>query len=694
MSNLTATIASGDSLDVRSFQVQTEMSGVFLVSLVVRTKNADIDFDTVVGAPASFNARPRTGTPLAWSGLCSDMELLAAEPGGLSTHRLTIVPKLWLLTQRRNYRMFQFQSEIDIASALLGEWGIQHERRLTSQYKKRKYRVQYGESDYDFLSRMLEDAGVSFFCEEGESLVLSDTPQEGAPRVLPLLFRDNVDRLGSNYATDVTVGRRVRPGKYVLQDHDYRRPAGFSLAGTAAGGLATEARLERFHYVPGASLFEAAASGETPNADDRGASRHDPESANRLAKARLASKQARARQVSFRTDLLDIAAGAVITMADHPRSDLGLGKPQLVLSSLVSGSHDGEWSNQILAVDASKPYAPMMKTPKPRTKGVESATVVGPTGEEIHTDEFGRVRVRFHWDREAKGDETSSCWIHVNQPWSGSGYGGSNLPRIGQEVLVDFLGGDPDRPVIIGRVYTNLQKTPYKLPDDKTRSGWRSNSTGGGGGYNELMFEDRLGGELVNLQAQRDMTVLVKNDESKNVVRNRKHAIGNNNEETVAVNERYAVGQKQELSVGDSRDVQVAKDQNHTIGDTATTQAQNGSIVNTAKDAITNSAAIAYVDAKESVIITCGASTFFMNPKMIILQSERVFINPGEKETAKAVQAGANGTITPLSEIEAAKKAEEQAKAAAARAEQQRKSIEYMGNAYWGMGGVGFPRPR
>jgi type VI secretion system secreted protein VgrG len=152
---------------------------------------------------------------------------------------------------------------------------------------------------------------------------------------------------------------------------------------------------------------------------------------------------------------------------------------------------------------------------------VESATVVGQKGEEIHTDEFGRVRVHFHWDRESQMDEKSSCWIHVSQSWAGAGYGTTHLPRLGQEVLVDFLGGDPDRPVIVGRVYTNLQKVPYKLPDNKTQSGWRSNSTGGGGGYNEIMFEDANGKELVNIQAERDLTELVKHDATITVKNNR-----------------------------------------------------------------------------------------------------------------------------------------------------------------------------
>src|SRR5262249_35064341 len=155
--------------------------------------------------------------------------------------------------------------------------------------------------------------------------------------------------------------------------------------------------------------------------------------------------------------------------------------------------------------------------------------------------EFGRVRVQFHWDRYGSRDDNSSCWIHVNQPWGGAGYGASNLPRIGQEVLVDFLGGDPDRPVIVGRVYTAQQPTPYTLPASKTQSGWKSNSTGGGGGYNEIKFEDALGQELFSTQAERDHAALVKHDSSTSIWNDRTHAVGGNNTETVQLQEKLTV---------------------------------------------------------------------------------------------------------------------------------------------------------
>ncbi len=503
-----------------------------------------------------------------WTGLCSELQQLQVEEGGLSTYHLVIVPTLWLLTQRRNHRMFQQKSELDIVLQLLGEWGIKPEKRLSSTYKKRKYRVQYGESDFAFLSRMLEDAGISFFFEahEHESrLVLSDAPQSAEARA-PIPFRDSPTTADRQHVSAVRVGRKVRPGKYTMRDHDYRKDPSFKLlAGAAAKASDVESQLERFHYTPGAFLFGADKGDSTPHADDKGKTRTDEGEAATLAQKRLDAKRSSARTITFETNVLDLGPGVVTAILDHPRSDLGHGKRLLVVETARNGTFGGEWSTHVEARSAEAAYHPALSTPKPTAVGVESATVVGPAGEEIHTDEFGRVRVHFHWDRESKMDDNSSCWIHVSQSWGGSGYGGSNLPRIGQEVLVDFLGGDPDRPIITGRVYTNLQKTPYGLPANKTQSGWKSNSTGGTGGYNEIMFEDSGGKELLRMQAEKDMHKLVKHDEDSTVGRNRSRlvkgnediTIGKNLSKNVALNEREVTGQNRNISVGVNRSASI-----------------------------------------------------------------------------------------------------------------------------------------
>ncbi len=338
------------------------------------------------------------------------------------------------------------------------------------------------------------------------------------------------------------MGQVVKPGKYTIRDHDYRMPPSYKLVADHAAGKGIENKLERFHYTPGAFLFGADKGDSTPVADDKGKTRTDQTEGALLAQKRLEAKRADAKIISFETNAPDIGPGMVVSFLDHPRADLGKGKKLLVIESAFSGSSTGDWHKSCEARSADVAYRPPMNTPKPKVAGIESATVVGPPGEEIHTDEFGRVRCHFHWDRESKMDDNSSCWIHVSQPWGGSGYGGMNLPRVGQEVIVDFLGGDPDRPVIVGRLYTNLQKVPYKLPQDKTKSGWKSNSTNKTGGYNELMFEDAAGKELINIQAEKDLHKLVKHDERETTGNDRTIGVAHNRSSTIGNNDTAAVG--------------------------------------------------------------------------------------------------------------------------------------------------------
>jgi type VI secretion system secreted protein VgrG len=571
-------VATHDALDVRHFVVQERISSLFEVRVVAVSSNPDIDFEAVIGQPMSFVAHgPEVRT---WAGVCSDLRQVRVEEHHLSHYELTLVPRMWLLTQRRNHRMFQLLTELDIVQKILGEWGIPPTLRLTGQYKKRKYRLQYGESDYTFVCRMLEDAGVSFYFDNsGESgIVLDDGPQNNTAR-LPIGFRDTpADNTQLEYVTQVHVGRRLRPGKYTVRDHDYRRPATYPLLVASTGGEAVEGKLEHFDYVPGAFLYESQKGEDTPAADDKGKYRADEQEAEALVQRRLDAERSSAREVTFMTNTLDLAPGTVLSFLDHPKSELGPKKKLLVIASRLEGEVPKQWVHTCTAVSGDQQYRPPLVTPKPRAQGVESATVVGPPGEEIHVDEFGRVRVQFHWDREGQYDDHSSCWIHVSQPWGGSGFGGTNLPRIGQEVIVDFLGGDPDRPVIVGRVYTNLTKTPYSLPANKTQSGWKSNTSPTTGGYNEMMFEDKAGQELVRFQAEKDHNELVKNDRSSNIGNDRTTNIGNDESQTVGNNLMQQVqnnlsemvGMNRSRSVGNDENVQIARNMVTQVGEMVT----------------------------------------------------------------------------------------------------------------------------
>lgn len=619
--NLEATIATGDAIDVRLFRVHEGFSSLFEVHLIVRSKNPDIDFAAVLGRPASFvvNKSGLAGSNRTWQGICNHIEQVEVdEESGASSYQLTIVPQLWFLSQRRNHRMFQLLSEPQIALKILKEWGIEPEVQVDmAAYKDRKYRVQYGESDYAFICRLLEDVGITFYHDviEGETkLILSDRPTDNPPRpvALPYVNRPN-GSLHHDFVTNVRITRQTRPGRYTQRDVDYRRAPSFPLMATAQGDHPAETGLERFHYNPGAFLFRDSAGADTPTADDKAVHRTSLDEAKKQTQKRLEAKQGPARMVVFEAAAADLRPGVVMSMTGHPRSDLAPGKQLLVVAANYDGDDSGDWIHTVEARFADIPYRPPLVTPKPKVSGVESATVTGPAGEEIHVDEFGRVRVHFHWDRESKMDQDSSCWIPVSQPWGGAGYGGMNIPRIGQEVIVDFLGGDPDRPVIIGRVYTNLQKVPYALPANKTKSGWRSNSSPTNGGFNELMFEDAAGRELVRFQAEKDYTGLVKNNSG--------HVIGNDSVSYVGNNEGHAVVKNHKTQIGEKREMVVGADQVHVVG---------GEMIAVGrKTSVHKSTEIMIHESDGQILLRVGPSAIILTPKGIVIDAPEVHINPG-----------------------------------------------------------------
>jgi type VI secretion system secreted protein VgrG len=262
--------------------------------------------------------------------------------------------------------------------------------------------------------------------------------------------------------------------------------------------------------------------------------------------------------------------------------------------------------------------------------GAESATVVGPPGEEIHCDEFGRVRVHFHWDRESRMDDSSSCWIHVAQPWGGAGYGAICLPRVGQEVLVQFLGGDPDRPVIVGRVFTNLQKVPYKLPDHKTRSGLRSSSTHATGGFNEIMFEDEAGEELFNVQAERDFQMLVKHDGTSTVANDLNLTIGKNLTKRVSENEREFTGMNRSVTVGVDRSTRVESNDTTSVGASYTLRISKDDSGDGAGECTTVT-----VSERTIVLSTGEGARIILEGKKVRIQGETIELEGSSSVTSK-----------------------------------------------------------
>jgi type VI secretion system secreted protein VgrG len=621
---LDVAIHSDDPLEVRVFEVEEGLSSLFVVNLEVVSANPDIDLDAVIGRPARFAlVDDQTGSTLrSWSGICRSIEQVDVEEseGSLSTYEMTIVPEMWFLTQRRNHRILQQRSEPQIAIAILQEWGLTVEERLdVASYPTRDYRVQYGESDFHFVSRMLEDAGVSYFFEADEDgatmrVVLSDAPERNE-RVADLPYVHTPTSTDAVLATEVRILRRVRPGRYTQRDVDHRRPPEFPVLASRAGGIDPESRLERFHYTPGAFLFQQDATSGSPAGDDRGAHRADLGRGAEQVQRRLDAKRGSARIVIFRAQASGLSPGAVVALSGHPRRDLAPDRTLLVAAASHHGFATGGWEHRYEARFTDIPHRPPLTTPKPRVNGIESATVVGPAGEEIHVDEMGRVRVHFHWDRESQMNEQSSCWVPVSQPWGGAGFGAVNLPRIGQEVIVDFLGGDPDTPVVVGRVYTGVRQVPYTLPANKTQSGLKSYSSPATGGYNEMMFEDAAGRELLRIQAERDLTSLVKNDETT--------VVQNDSTSSIGHDEVHSVANNQTLFVGNDRMELVMGNHVRCVEGDLIQQTFEGMTIHTSKQPF-------LVEGDTEITLAVGNSTIKMEPASITIQADDVFINPGD----------------------------------------------------------------
>ncbi len=570
---------SGEStFSVRRFRVEERMNGLFTASITALSPHADLDLSGIVGQQAAFVIASGLDGALVggrrWSGVCNFLEQVRVEPSGLSTYDLTIVPHAWLLTQRRNHRLFQHKSVPEILDKLFAEWNLEPTWRVDrGRYPKLELRVQYGESDWDFVSRLVEEAGISVYfveSEQGSRLCFDDKPHAGDARLgPPLPFADATELLNAGrieHVTAVRVSEHVRPRRTTTSDFDFRRPRYRILSKSGDAAASLEAMLEQYHYVPGAALAETGKAGDTPSADDKGFGRHAEATIQTLVEQAQRSHRALRKVVKLQSNAFDLAPGVIFSMSGHPRSDLGSGQRLLVTYTRVEGEEGKEWSLDVKALFADEPYHPPAVTQKPRIHGIQNAIVVGPDGQEIHTDEYGRVRVQFPWDRDGGFDEDSSIWLRVSQGWAGGGYGMMTLPRVGSEVLVQFLDGDPDHPLVVGRAFNGSATVPYALPDNKTVSTWKSASTPGGEGANEIKMEDLKGQELLYVQAERDHATLVKHDEVRLVGRNRTTVIEKDEVLSIKEDRTMVVQHDERATVQNDRVAIVGHDEHGSVG--------------------------------------------------------------------------------------------------------------------------------
>jgi type VI secretion system secreted protein VgrG len=506
--------------------------------------------------------------------------------GDLTAYEATVRPGLWLLTRASDCRIFQEMSVVQIVKAVCDKYGSAvslSESALSNTYAALPYCVQYRETDFDFVCRLLEDAGIYFYFTHGadsHTMVLADS--YGAHQPIAgyeaLKFSDRAPRATDSAETvfSWTTGGAITASKVVLDDFDFEKAAA-----SASGGLVSTATI-------------AAAFGQASyEMYDYPGNFSKPADGSALARARIESLHGQGEQVSVTTNARGLHPGGLFTLAEHPRADQN--RAYLVTAAgyevtgndYASGGQGFAFACTIDAIGKEHAFRPLPTIPRPVVQGPQTAMVVGKAGEEIWTDKYGRVKVQFHWDRLGKDDENSSCWVRVAQGWAGKGWGAMAIPRIGMEVVVSFLEGDPDRPLVTGCVYNADAMPPYALPDEQTISTVKSRSSKNGDGFNELRFEDKKGEEEVYLHAERDFLRVVKNNDALKVgfetadkgnqtidIKNdQTTTIGHNQVENVDNNQTVTVKADQKLDVGGDQSVGIDGAQKVKVGSTIVIEA-------------------------------------------------------------------------------------------------------------------------
>lgn len=518
------TLSIGDiALRVVRFSGREGLSTLFEFQLDVA--GIDLDPETLLGQPALLTIRG-FDEPRLVHGIVSEAAYVG-QTRDLLLYELTLTPWAHRLLHQQDCRIFQDQTTEEIITKVLSAAGFPHgwfRFSLSEEYSPRNYCVQYRETHFTFISRLLEEDGIFHFFEHEEDKhvwVMADhaqahTPIVGDPALsfCPPLGRVVQDR---EHVKSFRFGGRIRAGKVSLRDFNLHRPD-MAMEVKEAGKVGAE--LEVYDF-PG-------------EYQDPG--RAGPHQGQLMAKIRLEAIQATRTLGTGESDCPRLQAGRSMILVGHPRHELNgdyrilqvqhAGAQSQVLQQ--DASEETSYNNSFVLSELKVPFRPAREAPRPVMRGVQTATVVGPEGEEVHTDKHGRVRLQFHWDRESTRDENSATWVRVSQSWAGNGYGSMFIPRIGHEVLVDFIEGDPDRPIVVGRIYHGQNDTPYPLPDEKTKSTIRSESSPGGGGFNELRFEDRKGAEEVFVHAQRDLNGVILNDRTEQVGVNRTAKVGVN----------------------------------------------------------------------------------------------------------------------------------------------------------------------
>jgi type VI secretion system secreted protein VgrG len=547
-----------DVLLLKSMNGREAMSQPFQWELDLLSEKTDVDPDDLLGKKVSIGMTLPNGKKRFFHGFVSEFSL-GGWTQNYNAYRAVVRPWYWLLTRTADCKIFQERTVPQIFEDVVKQYGFtDYELKLAGSYEPWEYCVQYRETDFNFLSRLLEQEGIYYFFvhEEGKhTMVLADDPGKHTTlsgyETVPYYAPGGGSGSGapssssSSAASPASRQRRerdhleawswtkaVQPGSFATTDFDFEKPR------KSLGGTSTISRkhdksdYEIFDYPGELSKLESSQSDQT-------------------AKVRIQELQASYLIAHGHGSAAGLGTGLKFKLDKYPRKDLNIDylitqcTYTLTVDTYESGGiPSGEqFAVALEAIDAKTPFRPERRTPKPVVQGAQTAMVVGKAGEEIFTDKYGRVKVQFHWDRYGKQDEKSSCWIRVAQVWAGKTWGAIHIPRIGQEVIVSFLEGDPDQPIITGRVYNGDSMPPYGLPANATQSGIKSRSSKGGGeaNFNEIRFEDKKGEEQVYIHAEKNQDIVVEHDETRQVGHDQAEKVGHDRSREVGNDEMITI---------------------------------------------------------------------------------------------------------------------------------------------------------
>ncbi|UZE23722.1 type VI secretion system tip protein VgrG [Pseudomonas sp. B21-056] len=522
-----------------------ELGRLFNYELQLHSLDNAIDLNQVLGKPMCVSMQLDGGGERHFHGIVARFSQ-NVDQGQFASYQATLRPWLWLLTRTSDCRIFQNLTIPQIIKQVFRDLGFSDfEDALSRPYREWEYCVQYRETSFDFVSRLMEQEGIYYFFrhEQGRHvLVLADAygAHTSAPGYASVpYYPKNEQQRERDHIHDWHLAQEVQPGSLELNDYDFQRPSARIDVRSAMPRPHTAGDYPLYDY-PG--TYVQSADGE------------------HYARTRIEALQTLHEQVELAGNARGLGSGHLFSLTGFTRQDQN--REYLIVGaryylSQESGETSGgapsaQFESSLTCIVAQQSYRPLPHTHRPIVKGPQTALVVGPKGEEIWTDQFGRVKVHFYWDRHDQSNENSSCWIRVSQSWAGKNWGSMQIPRIGQEVIVSFLEGDPDRPIITGRVYNAEQTVPYDLPDNATQSGMKSRSSKGGtpANFNEIRMEDKKGAEQLYIHAERNQDIVVEVDESHSVGHDRNKSIGHDETVTIGNNRLRIVKQEDILSVG------------------------------------------------------------------------------------------------------------------------------------------------